>query len=115
MKQVYHLDDYLKHEENKILKDRILYLSLSLRPASTLIICIFLTVTTAIHCIILMIRNPATSVTYNIAFAILTGVVASGLVSIAVELAANYRHNYQRLLVLHEYLPTLVPVTIKIL
>lgn len=36
--------------------------------------------------------------------AVLTGVIASGLVSISIELANNYRHNRQRFIVLNEYL-----------
>lgn len=66
-----------------------------------------LTILIAIPCVYLMDINKSDSTLYQVAFAILTGVVASGLVSVAIEMSNNFRRNYQRLLVLHEYLLTL--------
>ncbi|WP_407425083.1 hypothetical protein [Treponema sp.] len=53
-----------------------------------------------------MIKFATNSVPYNSAFAILTGIVASVFVSLILEMMNNYRHNYKRLLVLHDYLMT---------
>ena len=106
MKQQYFLNDYLDHERHKTIKDYFLYLKLAFRPLTTLLICIILSIVVAIPCIILMITTKEGELANNVAFAMLTGVVASGLVSIAVEMAGNFRHNYQRLLILHEYLLT---------
>ena len=106
MKQQYFLNDYLDHEQHKTIKDYFLYLKLAFRPLTTLLICIILSIVVAIPCIIFLVTTKEGELANNVAFAMLTGVVASGLVSIAVEMAGNYRHNYQRLLILHEYILT---------
>jgi len=51
-----------------------------------------------------MLKMPEDSGGFTVAAAILTGVVASGLVAISIELANNYRHNLKRFVVLSEYL-----------
>lgn len=114
MKQQYLLNDYLEHEERKTFKDILLYFSLAFRPISTLLICVFLSIVIGIPCGIILMNTQENTITYNISFAILTGVIASGLVSLAIEMVNNYRHNYQRLLVLHEYLLTVAKYEEKV-
>ena len=82
----------------------IRYIGMAFRPAGVLLFCVALTVIISIPCIIAIIKTPPNSTGYSIAMAILTGVIASGLVSISIELANNYRHNRQRFVVLNEYL-----------
>lgn len=114
MKQQYVLKDYLEHEERKTFKDILLYFSLAFRPISTLLICVFLSIVIGIPCGIILMNTRENTITYNISFAILTGVIASGLVSLAIEMVNNYRHNYQRLLMLHEYLLTVAKYEEKV-
>ena len=77
---------------------------MAFRPAGTLLFCISLTIFISIICGIILHNQDPQSNAYSITMAILTGVVASGLVSISIELANNYRHNRQRFVVLNEYL-----------
>ena len=77
---------------------------MAFRPAGVLLFCLALTVVISIPCIIAIVKTPPSSTGYSVAMAILTGVIASGLVSISIELANNYRHNRQRFVVLSEYL-----------
>lgn len=107
MKQQYFLNDYLEHEKEKSIKDRLLYLRMAFRPAGVMVTCIILTIIISIPCLFVMKANDSESTVYAIAFALFTGVVASGLISLTIEMIHNYRHNYQRLLVLHEYLLTI--------
>ena len=104
MKQLHFLQEYLDSDANKSFKDRFLYVALAFRPLAPLVICILMVVVVSIPCVVLMLKMPNTSGFYNVAFALLTGIIASGFVSLLIEMLNNYRHNYQRLLVLHEYL-----------
>ncbi len=58
----------------------------------------------SVPCICVLIAVSSQRLSFQIALAIFTGVTASSLVSIFIEMSNNYRRNYQRLLVLHEYL-----------
>lgn len=80
------------------------YFKMAFRPAGVLILCICLTVLISIPCVVVMYNTSSESGDYAVAMAILTGVIASGLVSVSIELANNYRHNRQRFVVLSEYL-----------
>lgn len=77
---------------------------MAFRPAGVLIFCLCLTIIIAIPCVAVMFHAEKNSGGYGVAMAILTGVIASGLVSVSIELANNYRHNRQRFVVLNEYL-----------
>lgn len=104
MKQLHFLQEYLDSDSHKSFKDRFLYVALAFRPLAPLVICILMVVVVSIPCVVLMLKMPNSSAFYNVAFALLTGIIASGFVSLLIEMLNNYRHNYQRLLVLHEYL-----------
>ena len=108
MKQLHFLQEYLDSDANKSFKDRFLYVALAFRPLAPLVICILMVVVVSIPCVVLMLKMPNSSAFYNVAFALLTGIIASGFVSLLIEMSNNYRHNYQRLLVLHEYLWSVV-------
>lgn len=82
----------------------IRYIGMAFRPANVLIFCFCLTVLIAVPCVVAIYKAPQDSAGYSAAMAILTGVIASGLVSISIELANNYRHNRQRFVILNEYL-----------
>lgn len=84
--------------------NRIRYIAMAIRPADVLLLCCCLTIIISVACILVLMRSTPNSVCYDISIAILTGVIASGLVSISIELANNYRHNRQRYVVLNEYL-----------
>lgn len=84
--------------------NRIRYLAMAFRPAGTLLFCVCLAVIIAVPCVIIILRSPKDSASHTSAMAVLTGVVASGLVAVSVELANNYRHNLKRFVVLNEYL-----------
>ena len=104
MNQLHFLQDFLENTKHKSSKDFFLYLLLAFRPVTTLVCCIIFVITVSIPCVVLMSKSPHDSTVYNVSFALLTGIIASGFVSLIVEMANNYRHNHQRLLVLHEYL-----------
>lgn len=89
---------------DKHLPNLIRYLAMAFRPAGMILFCLGLTLIISIPCVLLMMNNPQDSTVYSIAMAILTGVVASGLVSISIEGVNNYRHNRARFVVLNEYL-----------
>lgn len=89
---------------DKRLPNLIRYLAMAFRPAGVILFCLGLTLVISILCILFMMNNPQDSTVYLVAMAILTGVVASGLVSISIEGANNYRHNRARFVVLNEYL-----------
>ena len=108
MKQLHFLQEYLDSDSHKSFKDRFLYVALAFRPLAPLVICILMVVVVSIPCVVLMLKMPNSSAFYNVAFALLTGIIASGFVSLLIEMSNNYRHNYQRLLVLHEYLWSVV-------
>lgn len=108
MKQLHFLQEYLDSDSHKSFKDRFFYIALAFRPLAPLVICILMVVVVSIPCVVLMFKMPNTSAFYNVAFALLTGIIASGFVSLLIEMSNNYRHNYQRLLVLHEYLWSVV-------
>ena len=99
----YH-DIVMSEEVDEKFPNRIRYLGMAFRPAGVLLFCLALTVIISIPCIIAIVKAPPSSTGYSVAMAILTGVIASGLVSISIELANNYRHNRQRFVVLSEYL-----------
>ena len=99
----YH-DMVMSEEVDEKFPNRIRYFGMAFRPAGVLLFCLALTVIISIPCIIAIVKAPPSSTGYSVAMAILTGVIASGLVSISIELANNYRHNRQRFVVLSEYL-----------
>ncbi len=99
----YH-DMVMSEEVDEKFPNRIRYFGMAFRPAGVLLFCLALTVIISIPCIIAIVKEPPSSTGYSVAMAILTGVIASGLVSISIELANNYRHNRQRFVVLSEYL-----------
>lgn len=99
----YH-DTVMSEDVDEKLPNRIRYIGMAFRPAGVLLFCLALTVIISIPCIIAIVNAPPNGTGYSIAMAILTGVVASGLVSISIELANNYRHNRQRFVILNEYL-----------
>lgn len=80
------------------------YALMLFRPAGTLIICILLTIVVAIPCVLILITSKSSSIEYAVSMAIVTGVFASGLVSISLEMCNNYRHNRKRFVVLNYYL-----------
>lgn len=86
------------------LPNRLRYLVMAFRPVGVLVFCVVLTILISVPCALVMLRSPQDSGQYAVAMAILTGVIASGLVSVTIELANNYRHNRQRFVVLNEYL-----------
>ena len=86
------------------LPNRLRYLAMAFRPAGVLLFCVVLTVFISVPCALIMLGSEQDSGEYAVAMAILTGVIASGLVSVTIELANNYRHNRQRFVVLNEYL-----------
>lgn len=89
---------------DKRLPNWLRYLAMAFRPAGVILFCLGLPVIISVPCILLMINNPQDSTVYSVAMAILTGVVASGLVSISIEGVNNYRHNRARFVVLNEYI-----------
>ena len=91
-------------EVSERLSNKLRYIEMAFRPANVLLFCLCMTIIIAIPCIIAVYMVPQDSTGYAIAMAILTGVVASGIVSVSIELANNYRHNQQRFVVLNEYL-----------
>ncbi len=99
----YH-DMVMSEEVDAKIPNSIRYFGMAFRPAGVLLFCLALTVVISIPCIIAIVKAPPSSTGYSVAMAILTGVIASGLVSISIELANNYRHNRQRFVVLSEYL-----------
>lgn len=99
----YH-DMVMSEEVDEKFPNRIRYFGMAFRPAGVLLFCLALTVIISIPCIIAIVKAPPSSTGYSVAMAIFTGVIASGLVSISIELANNYRHNRQRFVVLSEYL-----------
>ena len=82
----------------------IRYALMPFRPAGTILICVLLTIVVAIPCVGILITSESTSTRYAISMAIVTGVIASGLVSLALEMCNNYRHNRKRFVVLNYYL-----------
>lgn len=104
MNQLHFLQDFLENTKHKSAKDFFLYILLAFRPVTTLVSCLVFVIATSIPCVVLMSKSPHDSTVYNVSFALLTGILASGFVSLIIEMANNYRHNHQRLLVLHEYL-----------
>lgn len=80
------------------------YVLMAFRPAGTLLICAVLTLLVAIPCVLILISSESSSTRYAVAMAIVTGVIASGLVSLALEMCNNYRHNRKRFVVLNYYL-----------
>ena len=94
MKQLHFLQEYLDSDANKSFKDRFLYVALAFRPLAPLVICILMVVVVSIPCVVLMLKMPNSSGFYNVAFALLTGIIASGFVSLLIEMLNNYRHNY---------------------
>ena len=97
-------DSANSEDVGKSLANRLRYLAMAFRPAGVLIFCVVLTILISVPCALIMLGSPQASGQYAVAMAILTGVIASGLVSITIELANNYRHNRQRFVVLNEYL-----------
>lgn len=104
MNQLHFLQDFFENTKHKSVKDVFLYIFLAFRPVTTLVSCLVFVIAVSIPCVILMSKSPDDSTVYNVSFALLTGILASGFVSLIIEMANNYRHNHQRLLVLHEYL-----------
>lgn len=91
-------------EVSERLPNKLRYIEMAFRPANVLLFCLCMTIIIAIPCIIAVYMVPRDSTGYAIVMAILTGVVASCIVSVSIELANNYRHNQQRFVVLNEYL-----------
>ncbi len=98
------LDSFIRANEYRKPADMIRYVLMAFRPVGIWLTCLIITVLVAIPCVLVMIGSDSTDLSYSLAMAILTGVIASGFVSIALELANNYRRNYKRLLHLHKYL-----------
>lgn len=80
------------------------YVLMAFRPVGTLLICTVLTLLVSIPCVLVLINSESNSTRYTVAMAIVTGVIASGLVSLALEMCNNYRHNRKRFVVLNYYL-----------
>ena len=80
------------------------YVLMAFRPVGTLLICAVLTLLVSIPCVLVLINSESNSTRYTVAMAIVTGVIASGLVSLALEMCNNYRHNRKRFVVLNYYL-----------
>ncbi len=99
---MFELRDYLNNKENKKngIKDIAKYICLAFRPIGNILICILLIAAVSIPCIISLKINPNN----NIASSVLTGVIASGMVALVIEISNNIRRSKQRLVVLHEYL-----------
>ncbi len=99
----YKLDNYFEFRNEKTIKDILLYMSLAFRPFFKLLFSFILTFVISFICIIVMLESQKDKIIFDIAFAIFTGVVASGLVSLVICMIDNFSFNYKRLLVLHEY------------
>lgn len=85
------------------IKSAFQFFSFAFYPRTALIVC---TVVSAIAIALLGLIMSVTeegSVLYNIAFALITGAVASFFVAIIVELSSNYRHNKLAWYELQEY------------
>lgn len=101
------IDEFLDYKQNKSFGNSCRFVLMALRPAGILIICLVLSIVVAVPCIAVIINVNSDSVAYNFAFSIFTGVIASCLITLTIEMVENYRRNYQRILVLHEYLGTI--------
>lgn len=101
------IDDFLDYKQNKSFGNIWRFVLMALRPAGVLVFCLVLSIVVAVPCIAVIINVNADSVAYNFAFSIFTGVIASCLITLTIEMVGNYRRNYQRILVLHEYLGTI--------
>ena len=99
---MFELKDYLMHKEDKKngIKDYIKYFCLAFRPIGNILICLALMAIISVPCVIILSFNPDEAA----ASSILTGVIASGLVALVIEISNNIRRSKQRLIVLHEYL-----------
>lgn len=107
MAGMHKLEDFLALEDvSKKTGNRFRYVKMAFRPCGTLLICLAIAMIVAVPCSFVMILSKTESVQYDISMAILTGVIASALVSVSIEAANNYRRNRQRIIVLHEYLYT---------
>ena len=101
------IDEFLDYKQKKSFGNSCRFVLMALRPAGVLIFCLVLSIVVAVPCIAVIINVNADSVAYNFAFSIFTGVIASCLITLTIEMVGNYRRNYQRILVLHEYLGTI--------
>ena len=101
MAKYHEIQEFENHKNS--FADSIRFISMAFRPKGTILFCLSLTTVLSVFLIAVIILNPSLFLS-QIAIAILTGVVASGLIAIFLELSNNYRHNYKRLIVLHEYL-----------
>ena len=99
---MFELKDYLMHKEDKKngITDYIKYFCLAFRPIGNILICLALMAIISVPCVIILSFNPDEAA----ASSILTGVIASGLVALVIEISNNIRRSKQRLIVLHEYL-----------
>ena len=91
-------------DDKKSFSNLLRFIAMAFRPINVVLICLCLTIMISIPCVVIMHRFPKDGTGFSASMAVLTGVIASGLVSIAIELANNYRHNRQRFVVLNEYL-----------
>ncbi len=80
------------------------YILMAFRPATVIIVCLLIAVAVAVPCLILISVSDPSSLRFQISLAVFTGVVASGILSVSLEMVSNYRRNYLRWIVLHEYL-----------
>lgn len=99
---MFELKDYLMKKEDRknTFMDLVRYFCMGFRPIGTILICVVFMILISIPCVFFLVLDQHTAVFSSI----LTGVVASGLVAVAIEIGNNIRRNRQRLLVLHEYL-----------
>lgn len=99
---MFKLKDYLwkKEDKKKGFIEWFRYVCLGFRPVGNIIMCLIIILVVAIPCVIILSINSEDS----IASSVLTGVVASGVVALVIEIGNNIRRSRQRLLVLHEYL-----------
>ncbi len=105
MGRMHKLEDFLAMEDvSKKTGNRLRYIKMAFKPCGTLLICLVIALVVAIPCAMILCFSESGSTMYDVSIAILTGVVASALVSFSIEISNNYRRNRQRLIVLHEYL-----------
>ena len=105
MGRMHKLEDFLAMEDiERKAGNRFRYIKMAFRPCGTLLICLAIALIVASPCALALCFSAAGSMMYDVSIAILTGVVASALVSFSIEISNNYRRNRQRLIVLHEYL-----------
>lgn len=90
------------------IKNLICLLRLALYPTTTILCCLIATITFNIIIGYFMYRVETNSNLYNVLFALVTGITASFIVSVVVELSNNYRSNRLSCYELDEYYHALI-------